>query len=326
MHSADRVEVLLLMENWVDMLLPEQRVDTGARLVSRHGLIEHFDTAAEPPVAENGISLVVRAQSGQRRSVVVFDAGLTARALCHNIRVLHVAPLEIGYVEISHGHPDHYGGIYGLLEVVRHPVSVSTHVDAFLPRFATMGDGRTSAHYNRTLSETEIERRGGRLVLAREPIAIAPGIMTTGEIPRLIDFEASPSPSFGDAGLFQVTREGKVEPDRVNDEQALVIDVAGEGLVVLTGCAHAGVVNTVTWAQNLSGNRPVRAVIGGFHLGFPTTPRENIEKTVTALIDLDVKTIVPMHCSGINTHLELLRRCPDRYIQPAVGSTLFFGS
>ena len=111
--------------------------------------------------------------------------------------------------------------------------------------------------------------------------------------------------------------------DEVMDENGLVIDIKDVGLIVLTGCAHAGVVNTIKQSQKIVGEKPVRAVMGGFHLGFPTTPQENVGLTVDALKELDVQTIMPMHCSGNRTHAHLAH--DENYVQPAVGTTLHFG-
>jgi 7,8-dihydropterin-6-yl-methyl-4-(beta-D-ribofuranosyl)aminobenzene 5'-phosphate synthase len=141
-----------------------------------------------------------------------------------------------------------------------------------------------------------------------------------------VDFEGPRAvPERGAPGLYQVASNGKLVLDEVMDEQGLVIDVQDEGLVVLTGCAHAGVVNTVLQARAVSGERPIRAVIGGFHLGFPTTPVENVAKTVEALRDLEVGMIIPMHCSGLRAHTAFSTVLPDRYIQPSVGTVLHFG-
>jgi 7,8-dihydropterin-6-yl-methyl-4-(beta-D-ribofuranosyl)aminobenzene 5'-phosphate synthase len=113
--------------------------------------------------------------------------------------------------------------------------------------------------------------------------------------------------------------------DEVRDEQALIVDVRGEGLVVLTGCAHAGVVNTVRRAQQLCDGRPVRAVLGGFHLGFPTTPLDNVGKTIDALRELDVRMIMPMHCSGLRAHAAMSQQLEGRYQQPSVGTVIRIG-
>lgn len=321
--QADELTVTVLIENWVDMLLPDRG---GSPSVERCGLIHHFSAARTPPVAENGISFVVRASSGGRQNVVVFDAGLTSHAVRHNLKALNVDLGELAHVVISHGHPDHFGGITGLLQDVGHHVPVATHHEAFLPRYAVMGDGRVAADYNVGFTPEVIERSGGRPILTRDPLELGGGIFTSGEIPREVDFE-KPHEGVGihSPGLFQINAEGRWAPDLVRDEQALIIDVKDEGLVVLTGCAHAGVINTLQRAQQLLPGRPLRAVMGGFHLGFPTTPAENVGKTITALGEMDLGFVMPMHCSGLASHALAARQLGDRYLQPAVGTVLRFG-
>jgi 7,8-dihydropterin-6-yl-methyl-4-(beta-D-ribofuranosyl)aminobenzene 5'-phosphate synthase len=152
-------------------------------------------------------------------------------------------------------------------------------------------------------------------------------VVTTGQIPRTVEFEGPRPPAErGAPGLYQVGPGGEFRLDEVWDEQGLVVDVRDEGLVVITGCAHAGVVNTVRRATELFPGRPVRAVLGGFHLGFPTTPADNVDKTVAALRVLEVRTIMPMHCSGLPAHAAFRAQLPDRYVQPSVGSVLRFPS
>lgn len=327
MLTADSVEILVLVENWIDMLLGDQ--DPGPdslHCVSRSGLVNHFDPNRTPPVAENGISMLVTVRRGRHSMRTLFDVGLTGTALAHNMAALGQDPNGIDSLVISHGHPDHYGGVHGFLEMRERPIPVMTHADAFLPRFAVMGDGRTAPFYNASFNRPQVEDGGGRLVLSRDPVELGWGVLTTGQIPRESPFEGPrPPASPRGPGLYQVDEQGGFALDEVWDEQGLVIDVKDEGLIVLTGCAHAGVVNTVMQARRLCGDRPVRAVLGGFHLGFPTTPRENVAKTVEAMRDLDVQTLMPMHCSGLAAHAAFSQGLPDRYVQPAVGTVLRFG-
>jgi 7,8-dihydropterin-6-yl-methyl-4-(beta-D-ribofuranosyl)aminobenzene 5'-phosphate synthase len=311
------------------MLLPNRvhELDDCLTALHRTGLIEHFDPKEIPPQAENGISILAAVRTGRHTQQTLFDLGLTGSVLSHNLVALRRDPAAIDHVVISHGHPDHYGGIARFLEMLSRPIPVATHPQAFLPRYALMSDGRASAFYNQAFQQEDLERRGARLVLSKEPLELGWGILTTGEIPRVVDFEGPPkSMSRGDPGLYQVSEDGQYRIDEVWDEQGLIIDVKGEGLVVLTGCAHAGVVNTILRAREICGEKPIRAVLGGFHLGFPTTPTENVEKTVEALRDLDVRVIVPMHCSGLNAHRQFMDVLPTRYVQPAVGTTLMIGS
>lgn len=330
MFQADAVEVTILVDNWVDMLLPNiEGVHDGCPhcCVLRTGLIEHFDSRLIPPQAENGISLYVRVTKGRYTSAFLFDVGLTGVVLEHNLRALHMDRAAVDQVIISHGHPDHYGGISQFLAGSERQVPVLTHPDAFLPRYAVMQDGRTAGFYNAAFNDDEIDRAGGRPVLNRDALDLGWGVYTTGQIPRLVDFEGPRPPGvFGTPGLYQVNSAGEFVMDEVWDEQALIIDVRDEGLVVLTGCAHAGVVNTVRRAREICGEAsPIRAVMGGFHLGFPTTPMENVGKTVEAMREMDVMTVVPMHCSGLRAQQAFVSELPRSYVQPAVGTAFRFG-
>jgi 7,8-dihydropterin-6-yl-methyl-4-(beta-D-ribofuranosyl)aminobenzene 5'-phosphate synthase len=327
MFQADSLEVRVLVENWVDMLLPDQVPAAGAlHCVERVGLIEHFDFARQPPQAENGISLLVRATRARRTCTVLFDVGLTGTVLTHNLAALRENPLEIDHVVISHGHPDHFGGVHRLLNAFERPIPVLTHPDAFLPRYAVMGDGRSSPFYNAEFNPETLNSGGAGLVLSRDPLELGCGVRTTGQIPRLTDYEGPRQPEYAGApGLYQVGRDGAVGLDEVWDEQALVIDVRDEGLVVLTGCAHAGVVNSMMRAREISGDKPIRAVMGGFHLGFPTTPEQNVDKTIDSMAEFDVQMIVPMHCSGLRAHTGFSTKLPRSYVQPSVGTTFRLG-
>lgn len=321
MHQADGIRVTVLVENWIDILLGEEE------FIGRPGLVHHFDPKNQVVEAENGLSLFIESFAGGKRHCVLFDTGLGPNVITHNFDALGINPEDVDQIAISHGHLDHHGGLATVLPQIGHPVPVVIHPDAFLPRYVIMGDRQVAPYYNRSLAREELEALGARWVLSRESVPVAPGILTTGEIPLETDFEGPPpedTPITYDPGLYQI-RDGVFGLDRVTDEQALVANIRGEGLVVITGCGHRGVINTVHRSRWVTGVDDLALVMGGFHLGFPGTPQERIDRTTEELAKLDAKRIVPMHCSGFECMAQVAAKMPDEFLQYTVGMTIEVG-
>jgi 7,8-dihydropterin-6-yl-methyl-4-(beta-D-ribofuranosyl)aminobenzene 5'-phosphate synthase len=305
---AERVTITTLVENYIDMLLPDTEV------VKRAGLAHHFDLRKQPIWAENGLALLVDVEGGGRRSTFLFDAGLTPEVLLHNMRALERRPDEIDAIVISHGHPDHYGGLRGLLKEIDRPVPVIIHPDAFYPRFVDTESGLVIPHYNRLMDQGALQALGANLVLTRTSVPLGPGAATTGEIDRsTIDFEP-PDPG----GLFRV-RDGIYEHDPVMDEQGVYIRLKDRGLVVLVGCGHAGALNTVMQARRLAGEERVYAVIGAFHLVYTAIPESVVDQTVAQLQLLAPAIVSPMHCSGFRTQVAIARELPAAFVHNTAG-------
>lgn len=184
--------------------------------------------------------------------------------------------------------------------------------------------GEVAPHYNYELSAAQIEDRGGALTFNRGAIEIVDGVFATGEIAREVDFERAGEQGEREAGLFRLDDAGSLEVDSVPDDQALVIEVAGLGLVVLTGCSHAGVINTVRAAQRVTGVERVHAVMGGFHLGFPDIPEEKVERTIEAMEEIGPAVVAPMHCTGMRATARFMERMPDRFLLNLTGTTVTF--
>jgi 7,8-dihydropterin-6-yl-methyl-4-(beta-D-ribofuranosyl)aminobenzene 5'-phosphate synthase len=318
MRAVETVTLTSVTENYVDMLLPDE---PG---VTRAGLAHHFDPKRTPPIGENGIALHALVEWGDHRYRVLFDTGMTGKVLTHNAAALGVDLDALDHVVISHGHPDHYGGLAGLLEARETPVPISIHADAFLPRYLRLASGEVAPYYNHDLTPGALADAGGRAVTHREPLEIGPGMLATGAIPREVDFEAPPADTDAPNALLHVHGDGRVCGDTVPDDQALVIRV-GDGIVVLVGCSHAGVINTLRHAIKISGCENVLGIFGGFHLGFPGTPEAKTTKTIEALRDIEVDVLCPMHCTGMRAMMELQRAFPEGFVLNCTGTTMELG-
>jgi 7,8-dihydropterin-6-yl-methyl-4-(beta-D-ribofuranosyl)aminobenzene 5'-phosphate synthase len=317
--AVESVTVTTLVDNYVDMLLPDPE---HAR---RLGLIHHFDPRMVPPRAENGISFLVTTERRGRVRNVLFDTSLTASVLLHNFRATDTSPADLSAIVLSHGHPDHHGGLVGLLETLDHPVPVVVDPAAFLPRYLRLPTGEIAPHYNYALREAGVEAAGGVLSLARGAVEVIDGVFSTGRIEREVSFEKPPDQQALDAGLFHLV-DGHICPDAVPDDQALAINVTGLGLIVLTGCSHAGVINSIRAAKAVTGVDKVHAVMGGFHLGFPGIPQSKTDATIDALRDLDMRVVAPMHCSGMRATMQMAQVLPEQFLLNCAGTTVRFAA
>ncbi|MEW6359563.1 MAG: MBL fold metallo-hydrolase [Planctomycetota bacterium] len=242
--------------------------------------------------AEHGLSLLIE----RGENVVLFDAGQTALFL-ENAKSLGKDLSRVKAVVLSHGHYDHTGGLLDTLRLTMN-ATVYAHPDVFRLRYAMPKNKKpisAGMRYNR--DEIETLRP---MVLSDEPVEIVPGIRTTGEIPRVTHFEDTGGPFFLDP-------IGK-EPDHLPDDMAIFFE-NGRGTVVVTGCAHAGIVNTLECVAQLTGRRQIHTVIGGMHLA--AASEERMKRTCDALREFDVRRIGIAHCTGMPATIRFFNQFPD---------------
>ncbi len=311
LKEVDRIEITIVIDNAIDLLLPNKAH------VRRASLSSGPWRGRRTFIAEHGFSAWVKVSTQGHTESVLFDAGLSENGLAHNLDLLGYKVNEAHAIVLSHGHADHTTGlvgIFGQLGPRRMPLLL--HPDAFLERKVVLADG-----HEIMLPPPErnvLQSEGIELIEERAPSYLLGGLlMVTGQIHRSTDFETG-------FPIHYARRNHEWTPDPwIHDDQALVAHLRGKGLVILTGCGHAGVINTVRHAQTVTGVKDVYAILGGFHLTGPIfQPR--IAPTVAALKEIAPKVIVPGHCTGWQAIQAIAREMPDAFEPSSAGSTFSF--
>lgn len=285
---VEEVRILSLIDNYFDGLLPSTPVVCRRRGLTGPSL--PVKPLWPPLMAEHGLSLFIEVRVKGEKHCLLMDFGGSPDGAARNVDPLQ---LNLGAVEatvLSHGHFDHYSGIETILRLVpgqKLPLPLYVGKEAFARRYLAIPNG-VSMDLG-ALSKDKVKSLGLEVREISAPTAILPGVLLTGEIPRVTPFEQG-SP------LLEIERAGQRDKDLFPGELSLVFLLAGRGLVVVSGCAHAGIVNTVRHARELTGEEKVYAILGGFHLS--GAPDEKIDKTVAALKEFKPELLVPMHCTG----------------------------
>ena len=308
LEPLDRVEILSVMDNSIDVLMGNTPV------AKRHKRAR--DALARPQLrAEHGVSMLVTTYSNGKKDSFLFDTGVTVDGVLHNMDVLEVKGNELHAVVLSHGHTDHTRGLMGLIKRYGRPnIPIVLHPDAYLKRKNVQPDGHESEHI--PPSKKDMEAEDVQIIEEVGPTMLIGGsALVSGQIPRVTEYEKG-SPN----QLAVIDGEWKPDP-WIHDDQAIVMNVKDRGLVVLTGCGHAGVINTLKHAIALTGVNRIHAVIGGFHLTGPIF-EPIIAPTVQALREFSPSVLVPQHCTGWKaTHL-IASEFPEAFVPNSVGTTM----
>jgi len=270
-----------------------------------------------PLLAQHGISMLLETYGNDlvKPFRILFDVANNSEALLYNMKLLGIDPKKIDAVVISHCHWDHTGGLMGVLnEIKGKNVPVIAHPSIFRPNFVLEPYLKhEGVPYDCT--PENIESLGFKLILTRSPMKIVDGIVTSGEIERKVDFEKG--------GVFTYTiANGEMVPDEMMDDMALIVNVKNKGLLVFTGCGHAGIVNTVLHAMKITGVRKVHAVFGGFHL--LNASEERIRKTAEELKKIGVEEVYSGHCTGFRAHMEFYKKYGEKFHRIHSGYTTIF--
>ena len=251
-----------------------------------------------PFLGQHGISLFVEARHGGEQKHILVDVAQNPEALLENMKLLGIQPQSIDMIVITHCHYDHTQGLVRILDEIRRTdVPVIAHPDLFRLNFVEEPFLR---HVGVMSSDTrdKIAEHGGMLFEIRQSLQLLPGLFTSGEIERNTDFE--------EVGIALKTLvEGEIKEDTMPDDLSLFARIRDRGSVILTGCSHAGVVNICRQCKKMTEQSPIQALIGGFHLVEASS--ERIAKTVEALRQLEIGSILAGHCTGFHAQSELFR-------------------
>ena len=329
---VDRLVMTNVVDNVYDIFAKGGKLDTVTvqRTPLRFG--------AEALLAEHGLAYHLESVRGAERREVLLDFSLTEKNLFNNLAVLKLDPTKADALVLSHGHADHYGALPDYARITQGKIKPGLTLyaggeDTFCHRVVSTPTGTIDQG---RLDRAALEARGLAVVLARQPAALAGHGFTTGQIPRLTDFEKPPAAARLVAGPmdsacspthFGPTRveskPGELTTDNFQGEHATCYHVKDRGLVVITSCGHAGVINSVRQAQKASGVTKVHAVVGGFHLA--PAPDEVVAKTVAAFREIDPDYIIPSHCTGMNTIIAVHLAMPKKLVMPSTGTRVIFG-
>jgi len=263
-----------------------------------------------PTLGEHGFAVFIERKS----SNYLFDTG-QGISILHNAKYLKKDITSIKGIALSHGHYDHTGGLQHVLKLKK-KVKVYTHPDSFSKKYARLKiNGKETERYIGIKHKKEYyEKRGAQFIFSSSFREIDKDIYLTGEVPRITDFEK------GDTRLL-VKKNKELVSDPLRDDQSLVLKTK-QGLVVILGCAHSGLINTLNHIMNHLGDEKLDTVIGGTHLGF--LKEDQLDSTISHLKRYDFKKIGASHCTGLKAAARLFQEFKDKFFFANVGTSIVF--
>ncbi|MDW0219848.1 MAG: MBL fold metallo-hydrolase [Nitrososphaeraceae archaeon] len=329
LQEIESAKITILVDNITDRLLP------SSSIVKRPPMISN-QTISKSPIAEHGFSALLEIsyvyENATKTNKILFDTGVSKEGIVNNSDVLGINLKDIETIVLSHGHFDHISGLISTLGRLKKSVEIIAHPEAFLRRWLVYPNGNKARMD--FLDEEEINQAGG-IIRKVDKISFLPRnvnmqskkktnqannrVMITGEIPRVTEFEKGFPLQYKEQD-----NEINLVPDPlVSDDQALIMNVKNKGLIILTGCGHAGIVNTIKFAKKVTGIKKIYCVIGGFHLSGQDY-EDSIPLTIAELTRVNPQYIVPCHCTGWKATNKIIDTMPEKFIQSSVGSTFYF--
>ena len=264
-------------------------------------------------IAEWGLSFLLKTE----KETILFDTGRNI-SVCYNAQLLGIDLNEIDKIVLSHSHSDHTGGLRQILERMnkKKEIEIIAHPHIWKARFNRY-DNKPDKYMGIPFQQAELERLGACFHLTNKSIKITDGMLTSGEIPLITNYEKVNSKNT----TRLILEDGNYKEDKILDDQAIFFKTE-QGLIIITGCAHRGIINTLHHACKITGIDQIYAVIGGAHL--IEASEERINQTIDALQELNIKKIGLCHCTGLRAVSLLLQKFPNQFIDINSGTVLEF--
>ena len=304
LRAADRIEVIILVDNYVDIFLGQStEIDERPAFTTKDNCM-----------AEHGLSCIIKVFKGSDEHIILLDTGLSSESLLKNSKSLNIDLEKVESVVLSHGHFDHTGGLVEFMKHVNgNPLIL--HPDAFLERRLNNPD--VDPVELPQLEEESLNVAGAKIIKSKDPSLIASGlVLVTGEVEKITSFENGFP--WAEAKINNLWVR-----DPINDDQGIILNIKNKGLVVISGCAHAGIINTIKYAEKITQNEKVHAVLGGFHLTGPLF-ETIIQPTIDEMKKIDPDYVVPMHCTGWEAINQFKEQMPGKVILNTVGTKYTF--
>lgn len=314
LKEVDKAEIIILVDNYSDFFLPDTDMIKRMRVLPPGA-----------PMSEPGLSYLIKVHSGSQAYTLLFDTGISGSCLLHNAKTFASSKAvlmgevtakfeDIEAVILSHGHFDHCGGLPEVFNELNKKLPLFLHSDAFVPRrVEVMPEFKVDLP---AMNEETVIKAGADLQKINGPTTIISDlVLLSGNVERRTDFEK------GMPGAEAKIDESWI-PDPFHDDQGIAINIKGKGLVVIGGCSHAGIINTIKHIKKVSEINDVYAVMGGFHLSGEN--EKLIDPTISEMKKIDPDFIIPMHCTGWNAINGFAQEMPDNFMLNSVGTTYIF--
>ena len=294
--TSEKIEILLLQDNYIDLVEAPSNAMVARANPVKDGYIKNS------VIAEHGFSALVKTTDGDKEHTLLFDFGFSPKGVAHNMDALGVETSKIEELALSHGHMDHMGGLEAVVDKIGKTVKIFLHPFA-LDNIRYLKFTEDFKLKFPEFKSSNLSEKGFEIKASKTPSEMIDGYgLFLGEVPRETPFEQG-------MPLAHYKDSSGEHKDDIIDDTSLVFVLKDKGLVILTGCAHAGIINTIRHAQKVTGLDKVHAVIGGFHLGGANMDAV-VTPTINELKQIAPDHIIPCHCTGRTAILAMERELP----------------